>query len=120
MHIDQIATDGYRGAKSDMVYLPPGVYAVAAATDPAAHTVTAELAAYLVGIGKGYVMAAQEPELEPETHWDLDTLEAFTVDELREMAAGEGLDLPAGYVRKDDLISLLVASERSRHAAGGH
>lgn len=130
--IVRIKTDGYRGLPSGNVYIEPGEYTLAGATDLGAHELARDLGEYIVSIGKATVVevapedetpAAPEtgdapPEGEtagqPDT-WDVtpgemdaDALDVLTVAELREMAQQRGLPLDEGYVRKADLIALLL------------
>jgi hypothetical protein len=43
--------------------------------------------------------------------WDYEALESLTVDELRTMAGTNGIDLPDGYVKKADLIEMLLTHD---------
>lgn len=124
--LTRIGTNGYRGPGTEFQFLPAGEYEVGTTLSIAEHTVPRKMAEYLVSIGLAWVAGVQQDEPDPppfdeaepdevgegtealDTEWDADTLEALTVDELRELAAGQDIVLPDGYIKKADLIALLL------------
>ncbi len=111
MPITSIHITGYRGLKTDNLYLPPGSYTVGDRLDVAARIVPDDLARYLVDT-RQVVSYADQSEEPPAG--DLDSL---SVKELRELAEQQGIDLPAN-LKKADLIDLITHAAVQPDPAG--
>ena len=61
--------------------------------------------------------AKPEAKAEPKPEPKPEPLEEKTVPELREMAEQQELDLPSGYIRKDELIDMLQDTEEDENDA---
>ena len=129
---------GYRGPLTHGQYLPPGTYSVGDHLDIGHQMVPDELARYLLETGQATVALekaeellthlddAVEDELPPaEVVVDLGdqpdkqlseadiaaaraALEDMSVDDLRDLADQRGISLPGGYLKKADLVALLI------------
>jgi len=133
MAILEIEHNGYRGQQTNGQYLPPGRYTVGASLDVKQRQVPLELATYLVDNGMALVAVSDEKpaaapsdpagpveitvdlgdqpgltDSEPNFAAAREALGEMSVEDLRAEAERLGLVLPSGYVKKSDLIDLLL------------
>jgi hypothetical protein len=121
MPITSIQITGYRGPKTDGRFLPAGEYRVGTLLDLAERIVPDDLARYLVETGQviGFEVAGEHPSETAPVDPD-DALPYFVngigwvglddlnVDDLRTFAEQHGIELPAGRMKKADLIELII------------
>lgn len=123
----RIGTNGYRGPLTGNAYLPPGEYTVGDTLDIGAGLVSAELAAYMVGIDLAWVLPPTtepddqggtepiDPDLEPEIEGEEikvditpeEALSAMTLAHLQDLARER--EIAYSGLKKADLIAGLLA-----------
>jgi hypothetical protein len=130
MKVTQITHTGYRGPLTQGQYLPAGLWTVGDRLDIARHIVPEELARYLIETEQAQITQGQDesptPSEKTETgggagdEGDIDPelielpdempplFESMSVENLRDYAEELGIDLPSGYMKKADLIALIV------------
>ena len=133
--IAEIKHQGYRGPLTNNLFLPAGTYTVGNELNIALRIVPDDLARYLVETGQATVTlekAEQPPvitfdpltveippaEETPDVIVDaqalddaatLAALEEMTVEDLKTLAETMEIDLPPGYMKKADLITLIIS-----------